>query len=118
MSDWKLMGVEDLRTGEVHNWIARDGNTVDLEDVVGELMEQQQEIERLRERLVAAEAALREIDRLQRAEMYERCPDCDYPTECSRECGCRITERKGTAVQQVVWRTIGREAARAAGGGE
>jgi len=49
MAEYKLMGTECPRTGEVHNWIQRDGTNVTLEEVVGDLLWLQEECERLRE---------------------------------------------------------------------
>ena len=37
MAEWKLMGTENPRTGDVHTWITADGKSVTLEDVVEEL---------------------------------------------------------------------------------
>lgn len=39
-------------------------------------------------------AALKGCDAYQRASLYERCNDCDYPGRCSRETGCRVCERE------------------------
>ena len=47
MSDWKLHGTENPRTGEVTTWIKRDGRDIDLEHVVDELNRQEEEIAKL-----------------------------------------------------------------------
>ena len=47
MSDYKLHGSENPRTGEVTTWIKRDGQDVDLEDVVSTLIELEAEIAKL-----------------------------------------------------------------------
>ena len=57
MAEYKLMGTENPRTGEVHNWIQRDGTNVTLEDVVYDLTGFQEEAERLRAERDAANRA-------------------------------------------------------------
>lgn len=38
----------------------------------------------------ALERALCAVVAADRAAMYERCPDCEEPTACSREHGCKV----------------------------
>ena len=38
MTEYKLMGTENPRTGEVHNWITKDGKSMPIEDVVDDLL--------------------------------------------------------------------------------
>jgi hypothetical protein len=58
------------------------------------------------ERIATLEAALREIDRLERVSSYERCPDCD--TQCTRETGCLVVYRLGgTLVQKAAAKAMG-----------
>ena len=44
MTEYKLMGTECPRTGEVHTWITRDGTNVTLEEVVEALTDMEAEI--------------------------------------------------------------------------
>ena len=48
MTKYKLRGTESDRTGDVHLWITRDEQPMDLEEIVADLMEQQREVERLK----------------------------------------------------------------------
>ena len=64
MAEYRLMGTECPRTGEVHNWIQRDGTNVTLEDVVYDLLWLQAKADRACEWLDDE--------------------DCVYQTECGR----------------------------------
>ena len=63
MTRYKLRGTESDRTGDVHLWITRDDQPLDLEEIVEDLMEQQREIERLRGELDECRRLLREVCR-------------------------------------------------------
>jgi hypothetical protein len=60
-------------------------------------------------RIATLEAALREIDRLERISSYERCPDCDHqPTGCTWETGCLAVQHGGgTLVQKAAAKAMG-----------
>jgi hypothetical protein len=60
MTRYKLRGTESDRTGDVHLWITRDDQPLDLEEIVEDLMWQQREIERLRGELDECRRLLRE----------------------------------------------------------
>ena len=47
MAEYKLRGIENELTSEVHTWITRDGVSLEMEEVVSDLMEMQEEIQRL-----------------------------------------------------------------------
>jgi hypothetical protein len=70
MTRYKLRGTESDRTGDVHLWITRDDQPLDLEEIVEDLMWQQREIERLRGELDECRRLLLQVadewDRLNR----------------------------------------------------
>ena len=68
MTKYKLRGTESDRTGDVHLWITRDDQPLDLEEIVADLMEQQRDVERLRSELDECRRLLREA--LQACEVY------------------------------------------------
>ena len=49
MSKYELCGTESPRTGDVHLWVRRDGESLTMEEVASDLIEMEEEIERLRE---------------------------------------------------------------------
>jgi hypothetical protein len=48
MGEYKLIFVENQRSGEVYTWVKKDGRSMDVEQLVSDLMQQQREVERLR----------------------------------------------------------------------
>lgn len=78
MTEYRLMGTENPRTGEAHTWITRDGTNVTLEEVVSDLLWLQEECEKLR--LVIDSYSIIEASRRIGRQPPERCLDCvrDY----------------------------------------
>ena len=54
MTEYKLMGTENPRTGEVHNWITRDGVAMPIEDVAEDLLWLQEQLNFCRQLLETA----------------------------------------------------------------
>jgi hypothetical protein len=53
MNDYKVVGIENPRTGEESVWVARDRRSMSPEDIVDDLNSLQAEVERLRAALQA-----------------------------------------------------------------
>ena len=78
MCKYKLHGIENELTGEVHLWITRDGAPLELEEACAELNEMSDEVERLQVDLSAVTAtAQSETDQLRR-EIERLRKDCEY----------------------------------------
>lgn len=61
MTEYKLCGFEDERTGQVDTWIMRDGQSMSSEEIVQTLTEQEAGIERLRAEQDTAQRVFRAL---------------------------------------------------------